>query len=222
MAKFAIPASLREDQGKGASRRLRHRGMLPAVVYGGDRKPASIEIEHRVAAKAAEDEAFYTSIIDLVVDDKRRQRVVLRDMQRHPFKAQIMHMDFMRISDDEKLTMHVPLHFTNESSSPAGKKSGVVISHLISDVEILCLPKDLPEFIEVDLSDMDVGNIIHLSEIKLPEGVEIPSLQIEDADDSAVVMAQHVTVVSETEETEDGDDEAAGAEDEAPAEDQDD
>ena len=212
MATFAIPAALREDSGKGASRRLRRRGMVPAVVYGGERPPRSIEVEHRLVAKASEDEAFYTTIIDLIVDEKRKQRVVLRDMQRHPYRAQIMHLDFMRISDDEKLRISVPLHFINEDKSPAGKMSGVVISHLLTEVEILCLPKDLPEYIEVDLSALEVGGIMHLSEIKAPEGVEFPGLQTEDGEDPVIVSAQHVGGSSESESDDDDAEDVGGEE----------
>jgi len=222
MAKtFAIPAELRDDQGKGASRRLRRQGLVPAIIYGAGRDPRSLQIPHHFLLKALEDESFFTSLLEIDASG-RKQKVVLRDLQRHPYRQQIMHADFQRISDDEKLRMNIPLHFVNETDSPAGKMAGVVISHNINDVEILCLPKDLPEYLEVDLAEMDVGTIVHLSDISLPGGVEITALAHED--DAVVATAAHVAVTTTSDEVEgEGEEDAPEAEgeasDEAPADD---
>ncbi|WP_376691627.1 50S ribosomal protein L25/general stress protein Ctc [Wenzhouxiangella sp. EGI_FJ10409] len=176
--KYKIPAEMRTDVGKGASRRLRRAGRIPAVVYGGDREPASITIDHDFLLHEAEEEAFHSSIIELNVG-KKKQAVVLRDLQRHPFKPLLTHADFLRVSDDHEIRMHVPLHFTNEEQSPAGKKGGVVISHQVVEVEIEALPKNLPEYLEVDLSKLEPGESVMLSDIKLPEGVILPILEYE-------------------------------------------
>lgn len=189
---YEVQAELREDVGKGASRRLRRANKTPAVVYGGTRPPTNLMVDHDFLLHAADDEAFHASILELKVADGRRQRVVLRDLQRHPYKKRILHVDFQRISDDHELRLSVPLHFINEAISPAGKKAGVVISHQITELEISALPKDLPEFIEVDLAKLKPGERIMLSEIKLPEGVTVPALQHGDDYDEVVVSAVYV------------------------------
>lgn len=189
---YKIPAVLRDDSGKGASRRLRRTGMVPAVVYGGERKPANIQLEHKFLLRVLDEEAFYTSILELVVDEKTKQKVVVRDLQRHPFKLQVMHVDFQRILDDQELRLNVPLHFLNEEISEAGKTSGVVISHQMTDVEITCLPKDLPEYIEVDLAELKDGDIVKLSDLKVPAGVEIPALAQGEDHDGVVISTGHV------------------------------
>ncbi len=211
MATHNIPVQVRGDQGKGASRRLRRTGQVPAIVYGGGIEPRAIQIEHRVAMAASQNEWFYSAILDLDLGGDV-QKVLLRDMQRHPFRQQIMHMDFQRVMETEKLRARVPLHFLNEEKSPAGKTSGVVISHNMTDVEVLCFPKDLPEYIELDLSALEVGEIIHMSQLPLPTGVEIPELKLGKEHDHTVISAQHVTMREEAEETpEEGDGgEAAG------------
>ena len=197
-----VPAEIRNESGKGASRRLRHQGLVPGILYGSGRDPVALQIGHKYLSRALEEESFYTSILELAVGDGRRQRVILRDLQRHPFKPQIMHIDFQRVSETEKLRINVAVHFVNQDQSPAGKQSGVVVSHQITEIEISCLPKDLPEFLSLDLVDLDVGDIIHLSEIPLPDGVEITALAYGDESiDSPVVTAQHVAVqVEETDE----------------------
>ena len=186
-----IQAEVRNDEGKGASRRLRRSGFVPAVVYGGHEDPKSIQLEHRVVWHASQNEWFYSSLLNLMVDGKG-ERVLLRDMQRHPYKQQIMHIDFQRIPQGEVIRVRVPLHYTNQKGSPAGKTSGVVISHNLNDVEVSCLPRHLPEFIEVDLSALKPGELVHLSEIKLPEGVEIPELKLGKEHDIAIVAATYV------------------------------
>lgn len=186
-----IKVERRTDEGKGASRRLRHAAKIPAIVYGGSElKPVSIQIEHEAIWLASQHEWFYSSILDLSLGGDV-QKVLLRDMQRHPFKQQIMHLDFQRVNENEALRTSVPLHFVNEDTSPAGKSSEVVVTHELNEIEISCLPKDLPEFIEVDLSELDVGMILHMSDIKLPAGVSIPELKLGKEHDLAVVIAKH-------------------------------
>jgi large subunit ribosomal protein L25 len=193
-----IQATARNDEGKGASRRLRRTGQLPAVVYGGHQEPQSIQMLHNTAMLASQHEWFYSSILDLSIDGKQ-EKVVLRDMQRHPFKPLIMHLDFQRISENELMLVKIPLHFLNEEVSPAGKASGVVVNHERNEIQISCLPKDLPEFIEVDLAELKEGDIVHLSDIKLPEGVTIPELKLGKEHDIAVVAARQARVDAEPE-----------------------
>jgi len=187
-----IIAEIREDVGKGASRRLRHQGKVPAVIYGGHRDPATLAIEHDPLKHAAEKESFFSSILEIRVADGRSQKVVVRDVQHHPYKAEIMHLDFMRVSETEVLRMHVPIHYTHESESPAGKSSGVVIQHLVTEVEIAALPGNIPSFLEVNLSKMAVGDVVMLSQIVLPEGVQIPALAQEDSEDLMIANTSHV------------------------------
>jgi len=191
-----IKATDRKDQGKGASRRLRRTGQLPAVVYGAHQEPQSIQILHNTIMLASQHEWFYASILDLDVDGST-QKVLLRDMQRHPFKPLIMHLDFLRVSENEALTVKVPLHFLNQETSPAGKTSGVVVTHELNEVEVSCLPKDLPEFIAVDLAALVEGDVIHLSQLQLPAGVTIPELKLGKEHDLAVVIARHPRVDAE-------------------------
>ncbi|WP_266184099.1 50S ribosomal protein L25/general stress protein Ctc [Dyella humicola] len=186
-----IKALSRKDEGKGASRRLRHTGFVPAVVYGAGSAPESIQIEHNTILLAAKHEWFFSSVLDLNVDGKV-QKVLVRDWQKHPFKMQMLHMDFLRVDENAAIRISVPLHFLNQEKSAAAKTSGVVISHNLTEVEISCLPKDLPEFIELDLADVKPGDIIHLSELKLPKGVEIVALHLGADHDTAVVTANTV------------------------------
>ncbi|NUO72503.1 MAG: 50S ribosomal protein L25/general stress protein Ctc [Frateuria sp.] len=186
-----IKAQSRNDEGKGASRRLRRAAMVPAVVYGGTQPPQSIQIEHNTVLLAAKHEWFFSSILDLNVDGKV-QKVLVRDWQKHPFKQQMLHMDFLRINENEAVRVNVPLHFLNQEKSPAGKTSGVVISHNLTEVEVSCLPKDLPEFIELDLGELKPGDIVHLSQVKLPKGVSLPALHLGADHDIAVVTANTV------------------------------
>ena len=185
-----IPAALRKDEGKGASRRLRRSGQVPAILYGSKEPPVSLQFHHNTVFLASHNEWFYSAILDLNIDGKT-QKVLLRDIQRHPFKQIIMHLDFQRVSADQALRAKVPLHFLNEDTSPAGKTAGVLVLHELNEVEVSCLPKDLPEFIEVDLGALNVGDIIHLSELKLPAGVEVPELKLGKEHDVAVVIAKH-------------------------------
>ncbi|MDP1699249.1 MAG: 50S ribosomal protein L25/general stress protein Ctc [Xanthomonadaceae bacterium] len=202
-----LSATARGDQGKGASRRLRRLGRLPAVVYGGHQEPASIDMHHNDVFLASANEWFYSSLIELDIDGKT-ERVLLRDMQRHPFKPVILHLDFLRVSENEALRARVPLHFLNQDVSPAGKSASVVIHHDMTELEVSCLPKDLPEFIAVDLANLALGDIVHLSELVLPAGVEVPALKLGKEHDVAVVSAKH----TRTEVEEEGAEAAAGAE----------
>ncbi len=185
-----IKVTKRELQRKGASRRLRHAGVIPAIVYGGNAEPVAISLDHNEIWLAQYNDWFYSSILDLNLDGKV-ERVLLRDMQRHPFKQLILHLDFLRVNENEALTASVPLHFINEDTSPAGKASDIVVTHEVKEVTITCLPKDLPESIEVDLGALEAGHVIHLSDLKLPKGVEIPALALGKDHDDAVVTAKH-------------------------------
>ena len=189
MANHVINVERREDEGKGASRRLRRAGKVPAIVYGGELPPVSIQLDHEKLWLAQQNEWFYSSILDLSLNGQI-YKVLLRDLQRHPYKQQILHLDFQRVSDDQVLRTAVPLRFVNEDKSPAGKTAGVVIMHELTEVTVACLPKDLPEAVEVDLSDLAVGGVVHLSDLKLPTGVEIPALALGPDHDVAVVVAK--------------------------------
>ena len=190
MSEHTIKATGRNVEGKGASRRLRRAAQLPAIVYGGSAAPQAIQIEHEAIWLASHHEWFYSSILSLDIDGKVEQ-VLLRDMQRHPYKQLIMHLDFQRVDASQALRTKVQLHFLNQEKSPAGKTGGVVIMHELTEVEVACLPKDLPEAIEVDLGDLAVGAVVHLSDLKLPAGVEIPALKLGKEHDVAVVIAKH-------------------------------
>ncbi len=201
MATHQVPVEFRDDKGKGASRRLRRTEMVPAILYGGDLPPRSLQMTQKLATLYAAKEWFYTSVLDLTVGDDV-QKAVLRDMQRHPYKKRILHLDFQRINESETLRLRVPLNFLNQTTSPAGKISGCVILHELNDVEIECLPKDLPEHIDVDLSKLEVGDIVHLSELKLPPGVEVPELKFGKEHDVAIVTAKMSSVASGDEDEE--------------------
>ncbi|MFC5569959.1 50S ribosomal protein L25/general stress protein Ctc [Lysobacter yangpyeongensis] len=190
MSEHKISATGREAAGKGASRRLRRAASIPAILYGGSAAPQSIQLDHEKTWLASQNEWFYSSILSLDLDGKV-QKVLLRDIQRHPYKQIIMHLDFQRVDENQALRAKVPLHFLNQEKSPAGKTAGVVVTHELNEVEVSCLPKDLPEFIEIDLGDLAVGGIVHLSELKLPKGVEIPELKLGKEHDVAVVIAKH-------------------------------
>ena len=190
MSEHIFKAEGRNVEGKGASRRLRRAAYIPAIVYGGDAAPQPVQIEHEAIWLASQHGWFYSSILTLDMDGKQQQ-VLLRDMQRHPFKQLIMHLDFQRVDASQALRTKVQLHFMNQETSPAGKTGGVVVMHELTEVEISCLPKDLPEAIEVDLAKLTVGAVVHLSDLKLPAGVEIPALKLGNEHDVAVVVAKH-------------------------------
>jgi large subunit ribosomal protein L25 len=168
---FKLDATARNDLGKGASRRLRRlAAQVPAVIYGGTVAPASISLSHKELVKHLEVEAFYSHIIELNVDGAKED-VILRDLQRHPSKPVILHADFLRVVKGSKLTVSVPLHFTNEATSKGVKIQGGMVVHNLTQLEISCLPRNLPEFIEVNLGNAELGDIIHISDLKLPAGV---------------------------------------------------
>jgi large subunit ribosomal protein L25 len=187
-----LVAEARVDVGKGASRRLRRQGKVPAIIYGGKKDPASLLLEHHAVLRATANESFYSSIIELKTEDGLEQKVIVRDLQRHPFKLQILHIDFLRVSAEEVLRISVPIHFIGEEDSPAGRASGVVIQHLMTEVEISALPRNLPEFLAVDISHMDSGDVVMLSDIQLPEGVELPALSSGEEIDATICNAVHV------------------------------
>ncbi|MCM2335606.1 MAG: 50S ribosomal protein L25/general stress protein Ctc [Pseudomonas sp.] len=196
MSEHTIKATSRNVEGKGASRRLRHAASIPAIVYGGKSAPQAIQLDHEKIWLAQQNEWFYSSILSLDVDGKV-ESVLLRDIQRHPFKQIIMHLDFQRVDVNQALRVAVPLHFLNEDKSPAGKAADVVVTHELNEVTVSCLPKDLPEFLEVDLGALSVGDVVHLSDIKLPKGVELPELKLGKEHDVAVVIARHGRVEAE-------------------------
>lgn len=193
--KFTLDATSRADVGKGASRRLRHSGKIPAIIYGANKQPTTINLEHQAVLRALENEAFYSHILTVNLDNKP-EKVILRDLQRHPFKPRILHMDLQRISATEKFNMSIPLHFTGETVAPGVKVGGGIISHLLSEVEIRCLPADLPEFVEVDISNLELNQTVHLSDLPLPKGVEIVDL-IHNEDKPVVTIYIPRAVVEE-------------------------
>ena len=199
MSTHVVPVEFRDDKGKGASRRLRREEMVPAILYGGTLPPRSLQISQKLALLYSSKEWFYTSVLDLTVGNDV-QKAVLRDIQRHPYKKRVLHLDFQRINEAETLRIRVPLNFLNQAGSPAGKTGGCVILHELNDIEIECLPKDLPEHIDVDLSQLAVGDIVHLSDIKLPAGVEVPELKLGKEHDVAVVSAKMSAVAADDEE----------------------
>ncbi|MDR0934416.1 MAG: 50S ribosomal protein L25/general stress protein Ctc [Burkholderiaceae bacterium] len=169
-----VVAFTRAEQGTGASRRLRTAGMTPGIVYGGKGEPTPIKLDHNALFHALRREAFHASILDMEIDGKT-EKVLLRDYQMHAFKPIVMHVDFQRVSADQPIHVKVPLHFVNEENSVAVKSSGGTIHHAVSELDITCLPGDLPEYIEVDLAGLDVGHTIHLSDLSLPRGVTATS-----------------------------------------------
>lgn len=167
-----INAIKRDLQGTSASRRLRRAGRVPGIVYGGEGKPANIDMDHNELFQALRKEAFYSSVLSLNLDGKK-ETVLLRDVQRHAYKALVLHVDFQRVDATHKLHQKVPLHFVNADIAPGVKTQGGIVSHVITEVDVTCLAADLPAFIEVDLKDLSAGHSIHVSQLKLPKGVEV-------------------------------------------------
>ena len=172
---FELVAEFRNDQGKGASRRLRRDGKVPAILYGGRSEPRSLALDHAKLQLMLDNERFYTTILSIRIGGEN-QSAIMRDVQRHPYLNQIVHIDFQRVLDDEKLRVTVPLHFINQATAPGVKAQGGIVSHLTNEVEISCLPKDLPEYIEVDMGAMQLNDMLHLSNLKVPAGVECVDL----------------------------------------------
>lgn len=198
MEQFELIAEKREDVGKGASRRLRRDGKVPGIVYGTDKDAAMISLNHDEIMHHLEHEVFYSHILTLNVG-KTKEKVVLKDLQRHPFKHTLLHIDLLRIKEDEELNMRVPLHFINEEKCVGVKTGGGVISHLMSELEIVCLPKDLPEYIEVDMLEVNIGDTVVFADIKLPQGVQIFDL-LHGGDKDQVIASVHMPRVAAEEE----------------------
>ena len=214
---FVINARSREDTGKGASRRLRRQsGEVPAIIYGGKKHAEKISILHKDITKALENEAVYSSIISLSVDGKAEDTII-KDIQRHPAKQVILHLDFLRVSKTTKLQTRVPLNFLNEDICVGVKMGGGLIAHTMTDIEVSCLPKDLPESIDVDMEQIDIGQIVHLSDIKMPSGVESVSLSQGAEYDLTVatVNKQKAADIEEALDSDEADDENAESEKES-------
>ena len=213
---FEVNAVSRSDQGKGASRRLRREGKVPGVVYGAGKDPVSITLEQNELMHQLENEAFYSHILDVNVDGKGQQ-AILKDMQRHPSKPIVMHVDFLRVDAKQKLRVNVPIHFINEEKSP-GVDQGGLVTHSMTEVAVLCLPKDLPEFIEADLSGLEMDATFHMSDMKVPEGVELVELAHGEGHDQTVAAIHMPRAVKEEDEVvEAAGEEEAGEAGEAPA-----
>ncbi|MDZ7770198.1 MAG: 50S ribosomal protein L25/general stress protein Ctc [Woeseiaceae bacterium] len=199
---FDLIAEFREDQGKGASRRLRHEGKVPAIIYGGGRPPRALAFDHNKVLRQLENEAFYSSVLNIKVGEKN-QAAILKDIQRHPARRQILHIDLQRIVEDAEIRMNVPLHFVGEDDAPGVKDGGGTVSRLMNDVEVVCLPKDLPEYIEVDISKLELDDMLHLSDIKVPEGVELVELSHGEGHDQPIVSV-HIIKAAPIEDLDEG------------------
>jgi large subunit ribosomal protein L25 len=182
---FELIAEFREMQGKGASRRLRHEGKVPAILYGGHSEARALTLSHQKLLIMLDNERFYSTILSLKVGEQT-QAAILKDVQRHPYKNAIVHVDFQRVEDNQLIRISIPLHFKGEALSPGVKSQGGIVSHMRNDVEVSCLPKDLPEFIEVDLSGLSLNESIHLSQLSVPAGVELIALAKEDSAVAAI------------------------------------
>ncbi|WP_201526322.1 MULTISPECIES: 50S ribosomal protein L25/general stress protein Ctc [Psychrobacter] len=202
---FALNAVDRStvQQGKGASRRLRKQNLVPAIIYGGNEEPTAIALKLNELVKALEFEAFFSHILTVTVDGEEHQAVI-KDLQRHPAKGFPMHADFQRIVKGQKINMNVPVHFTGREDAPGTEKGGI-LSTLVSDIEIVCLPSNLPQYLQVDVSGMEIGDLFRLSDINLPEGVVIFDLDMEDAHDRTIVNMQPPTVEEVDEDADDVD-----------------
>ena len=206
--KIEINAKERKSKGTGASRRLRHEGITPGILYGGVKDAISLEIDSKELFMQFRHEAFHASILTLNLEGKK-ESVILRDFQMHPVRNNIQHIDFQRINENEKINVKVPFHFVNEDTAPGVKLEGGLVSHIMTEIDILCLPKDLPQYIEVDLGELAMGESIHLSEVTVPEGVELTTLT--DENDPAITSISKPKVVVEeevvTEASEEGEEE---------------
>lgn len=197
---FVLNAELRGDAGKGASRRLRRlEGQTPAIIYGGDKAPVNIQFAHKDLMKQLENEAFYSHVITINVGSNS-ETVLLKDLQRHPAKKLVLHADFLRVSMDKEVTVKVPLHFINEDDSIGVKQQGGIVSHIMTELEITCLPAKLPEYIEVDVAKLELDQVVHISDLKLPEGVTSVALSHgEDHDGAVASMVKPKGVATEDE-----------------------
>ncbi|MCK2149191.1 MULTISPECIES: 50S ribosomal protein L25/general stress protein Ctc [Marinobacter] len=208
---FVIEAFPRDDQGRGASRRLRREERkIPAIIYGGNKEATAISIWHNELKKALENEAFFSHVLTVELDGKK-ESVILKDLQRHPYKPILTHADFLRVDKDHEIHVNVPLHFVNEESAPAIKLHGGVANHQINEVEVICLPQNLPEFIEVDMAAVEMDQVVHLSDLKLPEGVRVAAL-LQGEDHDLPVVAIHKPRGAKVDEAEEGEEGEEGEE----------
>ena len=192
-----ISANKRALHGKGASRRLRGCGKVPGIIYGGENPAQAIELDHNNLYNKLKLEAFHASILSIDLGGEKEQ-VLLRDLQMHPFKLQVLHIDFQRVDQNKKIHMKVPLHFVNAEVSPGVKISGGIVSHVLTELDISCLARDLPEFIQVDLTELTANNSVHLSNLKLPHGVEIPTLTRGDNSAVATIIIPRAVISEES------------------------
>ena len=199
---FIINAQKRDKKGTSSSRNIRREGMVPAIIYGADTAEETISLNKFEIAKNLDNDAFYSQVLDISLDGKKQQ-VILRDIQRHPAKREILHMDFQRIKADQKINVTIPIKFVNEDKAPGVKIDGGIVSHLMTELEVVCLPADIPENIIVDLIDLPIDKSIHLTELNLPDGVELTLLQHGDdeSSDMAVVVIHKAKAVVEEEPT---------------------
>jgi large subunit ribosomal protein L25 len=193
---FKLVAEVRNEQGRGASRRLRRAGKVPAIVYGASSEPVQVSLDHNTIFHALKKEVFHSSILELELGGKT-EKVVLRDFHMHAFRPEVLHLDLQRVSASEEIHMSIPLHFLNEATSPAVKVQGAHITHVVTEVEVRAIASSLPQFIEIDLGSLKAGQTIHLSDLTLPKGVRLEKLL--RGDDAAVVIAAGIAEVAEAE-----------------------
>src|SRR5689334_11863835 len=187
-----ISARKREVQGTGASRRMRRTGRVPAVLYGGDKNPVNLELDHKALYLNLRNEKFHASILTLDIGGAKEQ-VLLRSVSMHPFRPQVQHIDFQRVSKDKKIHMKVPLHFVNAEKSPGVKEQGGVVNHVLNELDVVCFPADLPEYIEIDLGNLAVGHSLHIRDVPLPKGVELTLSKDENPVVATVVVPAQIT-----------------------------
>ena len=192
-----LDATVREDQGKGASRRLRRAKQIPGILYGAGKAPVSLSFNEEQVLRLLREEGFFSQILDVKIKGKRVEKAILKDMQRHPYKPLVTHMDLLRIKAGEKMRQTVPLHFLNQETAKGVKLGGGVVHHDLIEIEVECLPNDLPNAIDVDIADLELGSAIHLSDLTAPEGVVFTGLDPENGHDPVLVSINAPRVVSE-------------------------
>lgn len=193
-----LVAEFREDTGKGSSRRLRHAGKVPAIIYGAGREPRKLQFDHNDLLKATEEESFFSSVLNVKVGENVR-KAILKDIQVHPAKRQIMHLDLQRIVEDQEIRMTVPLHYLNEETAPGVKTGGGTLSKMITEVEVVCLPGNLPEYIPVDVGAMELDESLHLSDLQLPDGVTLTLLAQDPPNDESIAALHVIRAAAEPE-----------------------
>ena len=213
---FDLIADYREDQGKGASRRLRLEGKIPAIIYGAGRPPRALTFDHSKVVRQLENESFYSSILNVKVGEKS-QAAIVKDIQRHPSKRVIMHIDLQRIVEDQAIKMNVPIHYIGEEEAPGVTDGGGTVTKRVNDVEVTCLPKDLPEYLELDISELGLDEMMYMTDIKVPEGVEIVGLAQAEEEQAQPIVSIHF-IHEEIIEEEAPEDELEGVEGEEAAE----